>query len=102
VLGTGGVSLIGLVLARAAGALTIITSSLDEKLDFVKEKYGVDHVINYKKTPVWGKEALHLTDGRGVDFVFENGGQAKSRMYHKRRHCCSDWILIQGFPGEYA
>jgi NADPH:quinone reductase-like Zn-dependent oxidoreductase len=49
--GTGGVSLVGLVLARAAGAITIITSSSDEKLEFVEEKYGVDHVINYKKLP---------------------------------------------------
>jgi NADPH:quinone reductase-like Zn-dependent oxidoreductase len=72
--GTGGVSLVGLVLARAAGAITIITSSSDEKLEFVEEKYGVDHVINYKKTPDWAEEALKLTGGRGVDFVFENGG----------------------------
>ena len=44
-------SITGLVLAKAAGATTIITSSSDEKLAYVKEKYGVDHVINYKKTP---------------------------------------------------
>jgi NADPH:quinone reductase-like Zn-dependent oxidoreductase len=72
--GTGGVSLVGLVLARAAGAITVITSSSDEKLKFVKEKYGADHVINYKKTPNWAEEALKVTGGRGVDFVFENGG----------------------------
>lgn len=49
--GTGGVSITGLVFAKAAGATTIITSSSDEKLAYMKEKYGVDHVINYKKTP---------------------------------------------------
>ncbi|KUF91161.1 hypothetical protein AM588_10009661 [Phytophthora nicotianae] len=35
--GTGGVSIIGLQLAKAAGATTIITSSSDEKLKFVQE-----------------------------------------------------------------
>lgn len=67
-------SLVRLALARAAGAITIITSSSDEKLEFVKDKYNADHVINYKKSPYWAKEALKLTGGRGVDFVFENGG----------------------------
>lgn len=37
-LGTGGVSITSLILARAAGAVTIITSSSDEKLKYVKEK----------------------------------------------------------------
>lgn len=67
-------SLVGLVLARAAGAVTIITSSSDEKLQFVKDKYGVDHAINYNKTPDWAKVALKLTGGSGVDYIFENGG----------------------------
>ncbi|KAB8276445.1 zinc-type alcohol dehydrogenase-like protein [Aspergillus flavus] len=72
--GTGGVSITGLILAKAAGATTIITSSSDEKLAFVKEKYGVDYTINYKKHPEWSKEALRLTNGEGVDFILENGG----------------------------
>ncbi|KAE8362898.1 NAD(P)-binding protein [Aspergillus caelatus] len=72
--GTGGVSITGLILAKAAGATTIITSSSDEKLAFVKEKYGVDYTINYKKHPEWSKEVLRLTNGDGVDFIFENGG----------------------------
>lgn len=73
-LGTGGVSITGLVLAKAAGARTIITSSSDEKLKYVKEKYGVDHTINYKKTPDWAAEAQRITGGEGVDFILENGG----------------------------
>ncbi|KAI8068734.1 putative zinc-type alcohol dehydrogenase-like protein [Gongronella butleri] len=73
-LGTGGVSITTLILARAAGATTIITSSSDEKLAYVKEKYGVDHTINYNTHPDWHKEVLRLTNGQGVDFVIENGG----------------------------
>uniref|UniRef100_K3XCM8 Enoyl reductase (ER) domain-containing protein n=1 Tax=Globisporangium ultimum (strain ATCC 200006 / CBS 805.95 / DAOM BR144) TaxID=431595 RepID=K3XCM8_GLOUD len=63
-LGTGGVSITGLQLAKAAGAVTIITSSSDEKLQFVKDNFGVDHVINYRKTPDWAAEANRITHGR--------------------------------------
>ena len=66
-------SLVGLVLARAGGAITIISSS-DEKLEFVRGENGVDYLINYKKTSDWAEEALKLTSGRGVDSAFENGG----------------------------
>ncbi|KAF2021160.1 NAD(P)-binding protein [Aaosphaeria arxii CBS 175.79] len=73
-LGTGGVSITGLILAKAAGAQTIITSSSDSKLKHVQEKYGVDHIINYKSNPNWSEEVLRITGGRGADFIFENGG----------------------------
>jgi NADPH:quinone reductase-like Zn-dependent oxidoreductase len=74
--GTGGVSLCGLLLARAAGCTTIITSSSDDKLKKLKEKYGVDYTINYKTNPNWDEEVLKITNGRGVDLIFENGGAA--------------------------
>lgn len=61
-------------MAKAAGAVTIITSSSDEKLKYVREKYGVDYCINYKKTPAWGAEVKNITGGRGVDHVLETGG----------------------------
>lgn len=73
-LGTGGVSITCLILAKAAGAVTIITSSSDEKLKYVKEKWGVDYTVNYKTNPDWEKEVLKITNGEGVDFVIENGG----------------------------
>uniref|UniRef100_H3G9G2 Enoyl reductase (ER) domain-containing protein n=1 Tax=Phytophthora ramorum TaxID=164328 RepID=H3G9G2_PHYRM len=72
--GTGGVSIFGLQLAKAAGAVTIITSSSDEKLKFVKEKFGASYTINYRTTPDWAAEAKRITNGKGVDFVVENGG----------------------------
>ncbi|KAI8096440.1 putative zinc-type alcohol dehydrogenase-like protein [Halteromyces radiatus] len=98
-LGTGGVSITTLVLARAAGAVTIITSSSDEKLKYVKEKYGVDYTINYKTHPDWEKEVLRLTKGEGVDFVIENGGAgtiAKSIASIKR----GGQIAIVGFLAQ--
>lgn len=73
-IGTGGVSITGLVLAKAAGAKTIITSSSDTKLEYVKRTYGADFIINYKSLPTWSEEVLKITEGLGVDYIFENGG----------------------------
>ena len=72
-LGTGGVSIITLQLAKIAGARVIITSSSDEKLERAR-KLGADEVINYKQHPDWEKKVLELTDGQGADHVVELGG----------------------------
>lgn len=73
-LGTGGVSIWALQLAKAAGLRTVITSSSDEKLDRACG-LGASATINYRTTPEWQDEVLRLTDGRGVDLVLEVGGQ---------------------------
>ena len=73
ILGTGGVSLFGLQLAKAHGARVILTSSSDEKLQRGRE-LGADETINYKTTPDWDEEVLRLTERRGVDHVVEVGG----------------------------
>lgn len=67
-------SITGLIFAKAAGVTTIVTSSSDEKLDFVKSTFGVDYCVNYKKHPEWSKEVLRRTNGEGVDYVLESGG----------------------------
>ncbi len=72
-LGTGGVSLFGLQLAKAHGAKVILTSSSDEKLARGRA-LGADETINYKTTPAWDDEVLRLTGKRGVDHVLEVGG----------------------------
>lgn len=71
--GTGGVSLFALQFAKAAGCHVISTSSSDDKLARL-EPLGADEFINYKDTPEWGKRAMELTGGRGVDVVVEIGG----------------------------
>jgi NADPH:quinone reductase-like Zn-dependent oxidoreductase len=71
--GTGGVSIFGLQLAKAAGYRTIITSSSDEKLERARE-LGADHTVNYKAKPEWSKAVREHTDGRGADFIMEVGG----------------------------
>lgn len=72
-LGTGGVSMFALQLARAAGARVIVTSSSDEKLERARQ-LGAAELINYRRTPAWDEEALRLTGGRGVDHVVDLGG----------------------------
>nr|WP_207449578.1 NAD(P)-dependent alcohol dehydrogenase [Roseomonas marmotae] len=73
VLGTGGVSIFALQLAKLMGATVIATSSSDEKLERLRGM-GADHVINYKQQPEWGRLAYDWTGGRGVDHVVEVGG----------------------------
>ncbi len=73
-LGTGGVSIWALQLAKAAGLRTIITSSSDDKLKRARG-LGASATINYKTTPEWQDEVVRLTNGRGVDLVLEVGGQ---------------------------
>jgi NADPH:quinone reductase-like Zn-dependent oxidoreductase len=73
-LGTGGVSVLGMQLARAAGLRTIITSSSDEKLERARE-LGAHHTINYRTCPEWQEEVLRLTQGEGANVVLEVGGQ---------------------------
>jgi NADPH:quinone reductase-like Zn-dependent oxidoreductase len=73
-LGTGGVSIWALQLARAAGARVIITSSSDAKLARARA-LGADETINYVTTPEWAGEVRRLTNGEGADVVIEVGGE---------------------------
>jgi NADPH:quinone reductase-like Zn-dependent oxidoreductase len=73
--GTGGVSLFGLQLAKAAGLRTIITSSSEGKLARARA-LGANETINYRATPEWSRRARDLTGGAGVDLVLEVGGPA--------------------------
>ncbi len=73
ILGTGGVSLFALQIAKAFGARVIATSSSDAKLERVRE-LGADETINYRTTPDWDEAVQELTGGVGVDNVIEVGG----------------------------
>lgn len=73
-LGTGGVSIFSLQIARAAGARVIVTSSSDEKLERAVSELGADETINYRETPEWDREIFARTGNRGVDQVIEVGG----------------------------
>ncbi len=72
-LGTGGVSSFGLLLAKAAGARVVVTSSSDAKLEQMR-RLGADITVNYRRNPEWGREVVEKTGGRGATVVLENVG----------------------------
>jgi NADPH:quinone reductase-like Zn-dependent oxidoreductase len=72
-LGTGGVSVFALQIAKLFGARVISTSSSDEKLERMRS-LGADELINYKDHPDWDAAVLEITGKRGVDHVVEVGG----------------------------
>jgi NADPH:quinone reductase-like Zn-dependent oxidoreductase len=73
VLGTGGVALFALQIARILGARVIVTSSSDAKLERAKA-LGATDVVNYRTTPEWDKAVKAMTGGQGADHVLELGG----------------------------
>ncbi|CAE6438109.1 unnamed protein product [Rhizoctonia solani] len=74
VLGSGGVSVFGAQLAKAAGARVIATTSSKAKAEQYKS-LGVDDVVNYREVSEWSTKVKELTGGRGVDHVLEIGGE---------------------------
>jgi NADPH:quinone reductase-like Zn-dependent oxidoreductase len=74
-LGTGGVSILALQIAKMNGARVAITSSSDEKLAACRA-LGADITINYRTEPDWEKALLAQTGGAGADIVVETGGLA--------------------------
>jgi len=74
-LGSGGVSLFAIQLAKLAGARVVATTSSTEKAERLRA-LGADHVIDYGATPEWDREVRRWTRDRGVDHVVEVGGTA--------------------------
>lgn len=74
-LGTGGVAIFTLQLAKALGARVLITSSSDEKLAHARQ-LGADVTINYRATPDWDAQVLKQTGGLGADLIVETAGAA--------------------------
>ncbi|KAJ7626979.1 NAD-P-binding protein [Roridomyces roridus] len=92
--GTSGVSIMALQLAVAAGAIVILTSSSDEKLT-VGVKLGVQHTINYARTPKVDEEVMKITDGKGADVVIDIGGPAT--LVQSVKACAfGGWVQLVG------
>jgi NADPH:quinone reductase len=69
----GGVGLLLVQMAHKIGARVIGTVSTDEKAKIAKEA-GVDDIILYTKTD-FEAETKRLTDGKGVDVVYDSVGK---------------------------
>ena len=74
-LGTGGVSIFALQIAKMSGAQVAVTSSSDEKLEKARAM-GADFTVNYKTRPDWAAALLEQTGQRGADIIVETGGGA--------------------------
>jgi len=70
----GGVALAALRVAKLAGAVAIVTSSSDAKLETARQ-LGADVTLNHRTQDV-GAEVRGLTKKRGVDVVVEHVGDA--------------------------
>jgi NADPH:quinone reductase-like Zn-dependent oxidoreductase len=73
ILGTGGVSTLGLQIATRLGAEVAVVSSSDAKLERV-HSLGASFTANYRRGP-WAEAVRRWSDG-GVDAVLEIGGSA--------------------------
>jgi NADPH2:quinone reductase len=69
----GGVGLLLVQMAKKLGATVIGTTSTEEKARLVREA-GADYVILYTQTD-FEAETKRLTDGRGVDVVYDSVGK---------------------------
>lgn len=97
VLGTGGVSIFALQLAKARGARVLITSSSDEKLARARN-IGADGTHNYRADPDWDSFVLGETAGVGADLVIDPvGGSGFGRSLAAVRH--GGMVALIGFLG---
>lgn len=69
-----GIGVIGVQIAKLAGARVIATAGSDDKLRRARE-LGADEVVDHRDAR-WGDRVRELTGGRGVDVVFEHVGRA--------------------------
>lgn len=96
-LGTGGVSIFALQLAKARGARVIVTSSSDEKLERARS-LGADELFNYRADAEWQDFVLRRTDGRGADLIVETvGGASLARSVAAVRQ--GGTVYVIGFLG---
>ena len=76
--GAGGVGLAAVQISKALGA-TVIAAVSSSKLSIVKSKGGADYAIDYTK-PEWFKEVLKITNGKGVDVVYDPVGRIRGEI----------------------
>ncbi len=91
----GGVGLTAVQIGKVLGAKVIGTARGKDKLDVVTAN-GADHVIDYAEEPEFRKQVLELTDGKGVDVVYDPvGGDVFDESLR-----CTGWegrLLVIGF-----
>jgi len=93
---TGGVGTAAVEIGKLLGAKVIAAGGSDDKLAVVREKYGVDHVVNYRTGAPLKDQVKTLTSGAGADVIYDAvGGDAFDQALR-----CINWdgrLLVVGF-----
>lgn len=83
--GSGGVGQLLIQIAKAKGTTVITTVGSEAKAETAHAR-GADHVILYEQQD-FKEEVRRITDGAGVDVVYESVGQATfERSIHSLKH----------------
>jgi NADPH:quinone reductase-like Zn-dependent oxidoreductase len=99
ILGTGGVALMAVQLAKYAGARVIVTTSSAERAAKLAA-LGADHVVDRSATPDWAAEVLAMTGP--VDRVLELGGAETLRGAIRCTRTGGQIVLIGNVTGNAA
>jgi NADPH2:quinone reductase len=92
---TGGVGTAAVEIGKLLGARVIATAGSDEKLAVLREKYAIEHVINYR-TENFKDRVKELTDGKGADVIYDPVG---GEVFEPSLRCIA-WdgrLLVVGF-----
>jgi NADPH2:quinone reductase len=102
----GGVGLTAIECAKAIGATVIAAASTPEKLALAEAR-GADHLINYTEDDLRA-ELRKLTDGKGVDVVYDPVGGDPAQAAMRSMAWCGRFLVIgfasgevPQFPGNY-
>ncbi len=91
----GGTGTAALQVAKAAGAKTIAVVSTDAKAEIAR-RAGANHVL--RSDGPWRDEAMALTEGRGVDLVWDPVGGDRVADTIRALAPLGRWVVI-GFTG---
>lgn len=81
----GALGLMAVQVAKAVGCRVIATAGSKEKLA-VARSFGADEGVDYvEDADEWWKSVLELTDGQGVDVVYDTVGLVVSMTIEVRR-----------------
>lgn len=94
--GAGGVGLLLIQLLKLRGATVITTTSTPEKAELARTA-GADHVLDYDQVPA---RVLELTEGRGVDVVYDGIGKDTFEGSLKALKIRGTLVLFGGASGQ--
>ena len=95
---SGGVGLAAVQLAKVMGAKVIAAASTEEKLAICSQ-YGADAVVNYSEEN-WREQVKTLTDGKGVDVVYDAVGGHYAEPALRSMAWCGRYLVVGFAAGD--